>query len=400
MSDSPSGPRDQEPQNGEAPASPEAEGKAEVEASVPEPSDSPGEGVAKDPARVATLAVLSLCVVFFLLYLRADRVMPYSDQARVSGFTVSVVPLVSGYVTDIAVVLHEPVEPGEVLLQIDTTQYEIAVRSARAALDNAIQQLGVQNAAIEAAAAGVAAARAQETIARRDYERILLISERNADALSQADRDRAQASLSTAEAQVSSAEAELRRAQAALGVDGLENPTVRSAIAALEQAEFNLAQTVIRAPSRGAIESLYLDVGHFAGAGQALMTFVSTADIWIQADMRENNLENLEVGHPVRFLLDVTPGRVFEGTIRSVGLGVRQSGPSLPGQLPNISQTTGWLRQPQQFPVIIDPGEEVSIGLLRVGAQASAMVFTGDHLVLNPIGRAVLWFLSMMSYVR
>ena len=412
MSDSTSGPQAEEPQDGEARPPPEVE----VEASVSQPSDSAegaapeddapendassAKGVAKDPARVATVVVLALCVVFFALYLWADRVMPYSDQARVSGFTVSVVPLVSGYVTDIEAALHEPVAPGDVLLQIDTTQYEIAVRSARAALDNAIQQLGVQNAAIEAAAAGVAAAGAQETIARRDYERILQISERNADALSQADRDRALASLSTAEAQVSSAEAELRRAQAALGIDGVENPTVRSAIAGLEQAEFNLAQTVIRAPSRGAIESLYLDVGHFAGAGQALMTFVSTADVWIQADLRENNLENLEVGHPVRFLLDVTPGRVFEGTIRSVGLGVRQSGPSLPGRLPQISQTTGWLRQPQQFAVIIDPGEDVPIDLLRVGAQASVMVFTGDHFFLNPIGRFLLRFFSLMSYVR
>ena len=406
MSDSTSRPRDGEPQAEEPRASPE------VEASGPEPFDSPpqveggkpadssAKGVAKDPARVATVVVLALCVVFFLLYLRADRVMPYSDQARVSGFTVSVVPQVSGYVTDIAVELHEPVAPGALLVQIDPTPYEIAVRSARAALDNAIQQLGVQSAVVESAAAGVAAARAQESIARTDYERILQISERNADALSQADRDRSEAALLTAEAQASSAEAELRRAQAALGIDGDENPTVRSAIAALEQAEFNLAQTVIRAPSRGAIESLRLDVGHFAAAGQALMTFVSTAEVWIQADMRENNLANLETGHLVRFLLDVAPGKVFEGTVRSVGLGVSQGFRGSPGELPQISQTTGWLRQPQQFPVIIDVGDEVPTGLLRVGAQASVMVFTGDHFVLNPLGRLMLRFFSLMSYVR
>jgi multidrug resistance efflux pump len=356
--------------------------------------------VAKDPARIATLVVLSLCVVFFGLYLWADRVMPYSDQARVVGFTVSVVPQVSGYVTDIAVGLHEPVAPGDLLVQIDTTQYEIAVRSARASLDNALQQLGVQSAAVESAAAGLAAARAQENIARRDYERILQISERNANALSQADRDRSEAALLTAEAQVASAEAELRRAQAALGIEGDGNPTVRSAMAGLQQAEFNLAQTVLRAPSRGAIESFRLDVGHFAGAGQPLMTFVSTADVWIQADMRENNLANLEAGLPVRFLLDVEPGRVFEGTIRSVGLGVSQGRPSSAGELPQISQTTGWLRQPQQFPVIIDLGDQIPPGVLRVGAQASVMIFTGDHFFLNPLGRTILRFFSLMSYVR
>ncbi len=165
-----------ESQDGEARAS------ADVEASVPEDSDSSGEGTpqeaapvedapaastAKDPARVATVVVLALCVVFFGFYLWADRVMPYSDQARVSGFTVSVVPLVSGVVTDIEVALHAPVAPGDVLLQIDTTQYEIAVRAARAALDNAIQQLGVQSAAIESGAAGGAPAGGHGSLARR-----------------------------------------------------------------------------------------------------------------------------------------------------------------------------------------------------------------------------------------
>ena len=88
----------------------------------------------RDPARLATLVVLSLCVLFFGLYIRADRVMPYSDQARVSGYTVPVVPQVSGYITDITVGLHEVVRPGQVLVQIDTVQYQIGVRSARAYL--------------------------------------------------------------------------------------------------------------------------------------------------------------------------------------------------------------------------------------------------------------------------
>jgi len=240
-----------------------------------------------DPARKITLVVLGLCVIFFLLYLRADRVMPYTDQARIIGFSVPVVPQVPGYVTEIGVSLHDVVEPGHLLVQLDTTQYGIAVRSARAALDNAIQQLGVQSAGVEAAAAGLAAARAQRTIAQREFDRVQSISQRNPNALSQSDRDRATAALEQAVAQVEASEADLERARAALGAEGADNPAVRSAMAALEQAEFNLAQTTLRAPSDGAIESLMLDVGHFAGAGQPLMTFVTTSRAWIQADLRE-----------------------------------------------------------------------------------------------------------------
>jgi multidrug resistance efflux pump len=339
-------------------------------------------------------------VIFFLLYLRADRVMPYTDQARIIGFSVPVVPQVPGYVTEIGVSLHDVVEPGHLLVQLDTTQYGIAVRSARAALDNAIQQLGVQSAGVEAAAAGLAAARAQRTIAQREFDRVQSISQRNPNALSQSDRDRATAALEQAVAQVEASEADLERARAALGAEGADNPAVRSAMAALEQAEFNLAQTTLRAPSDGAIESLMLDVGHFAGAGQPLMTFVTTSRAWIQADLRENNLAHLDPGDPVQLVLDAAPGRIFDGTVRSIGFGVRQGFGTNRGELPQVQEQTGWLRQPQRFPVIIDFAEEVPPRFLRVGAQVDVMVYTGTHALLNPIGRMVMRFFSLMSYVR
>jgi len=354
----------------------------------------------RDPVRLATVVVLTLCLLFFGLYIRADRVMPYSDQARVSGYTVAVVPQVSGYITDIAVGLHGVVARGDVLVQIDTVQYQIGVRSARATLDNTLQQVRAQSAAVESAAAQVAAARAQESITRREFERIEAIRERNATAISQSDRDRAEAAVVGAAAQVEAGEAQLRSAQAALGPVGMNNPGVRAAMAGLEQAELNLARTTIRAPSSGAIESLELGVGHFAGAGQPLMTFVSTADVWIEADLRENNLANLAPGVAVQVILDAAPGQVFDGVVRSVGLGVSGGFPSSRGALPSVSQTTGWLRQAQQFPVIIDLQDDVPPELLRIGAQASVMAFTGDHPVLNPIGRLLMRFFALLSYVR
>jgi len=397
MTDQPAGQNgpEREEESEAPPASEEVAGEATQGEAQPSESE-PG----RDPVRLATLVVLALCVVLFLIYLRADRIMPYSDQARVSGYTVSVTPQVSGYLTGIEVELHEVVEPGRVLVRIDTSQYQIAVRAARATLDNTIQQLGVADAGVASAAARLAAARAQESIARLERDRLLGIAERNANALARADLDRAESASTQAEAQVASAEAELQRARAQLGVQGEGNPAIRSAMAGLEQAELNLARTVLRAPARGAIESLELDVGHFAAAGQPLMTFVSTSGVWIRADMRENNLENLEPGDAVWILLDAVPGRILHGTLRSVGLGVSSGGGSSRGELPNVSPTTGWLRQPQQFPVIIDLGDDVPGEELRVGAQANVMVFTRERALLNPIGRLVMRTLSLLSYVR
>ncbi|MGI9627924.1 MAG: HlyD family secretion protein [Longimicrobiales bacterium] len=358
-------------------------------------------GAGRDPARLVTLVALAVALIFFLLYIRADRVMPYSDQARIDGYTVAIVPQVSGYVTGVHVGLHDVVESGQLLVQIDTASYGIAVQSARAALENTLQQVGAQSAGVQSALAAVAAARAQESITRREFERIEAIRTRDATAISQSDRDRAEAALTGAIAQREASESEVRRARAALGAVGEENPAVRSAMAALEQAELNLARTTLHGPSSGAIESLDIEVGHFAAAGQPLMALVSRSGLWIEAQMRENNLARLTPGDPVRVILDVAPGDIFDGVVRSIGLGVASAaGPTPRGRLPSVSTERGWLRQPQRFPVIIDITSEVPEDLLRVGAQATVMAFTGDHFFINFVGRTAMRFFTLMSYVR
>ena len=366
----------------------------------PSPESSESEASGRDPVRIATLLILTLCLIFFTLYLRADRVMPYSTQARVVGRTVSIVPQVGGYITSVKVGLHEVVDRSQVLVEIDTLQYQIGVRQARANLDNVIQQIEGASASVAAAVAGLTAASAQENITRRSSERVTAISEFDPTAISQADRDRSEAAHLVAIASVEAAKADLRRAEAILGSPGMDNPAIRAAAATLEQAELNLSLSTLTAPSRGAIESMFLEVGHFASPGQPLMTFVSASDVLISANMRENNLANMKPGNPVEFILDVAPGKIFNGTVRSIGLGVSGSAPNDRGTLPKVTTTTGWLRQPQQFPVVINLADDVAGEILRIGAQVSVMVYTGDHPIVNRIGRFAMRVNSILSYLR
>jgi multidrug resistance efflux pump len=127
---------------------------------------------------------------------------------------------------------------------------------------------------------------------------------------------------------------------------------------------------------------------------------VSTSDVWIQADMRENNISRIEPGDPVEFVLDVAPGRVFKGTVRSVGYGVSAKGVPSRGDLPTVQSSQGWLRDPQRFPVIVGFEKGAAEGLLRAGGQADVLVFTGRNPVLNLIARIGLRMRSLLSYVR
>jgi multidrug resistance efflux pump len=226
-----------------------------------------------------------------------------------------------------------------------------------------------------------------------------MVQEENPGALSQADRDQAETSLSQATEQVSAAEADLERSQQALGFSGEENAQFREAVKALEQAQLDLAFCSVVATAKGYIESFSIDIGHYAAAGQPLATVVTKDDAWIQADMKENNISNIKPGDPVEFSLDVRPGKIFTGKVRSIGYGVT-TGNTTRGDLPTISNSEGWLRDPQRFPVIISFNRE-EIGVIpRFGSQVDVVVYTGDHGFLNATGRYRIRLFSWLSYVR
>jgi len=354
----------------------------------------------KDPVRLVTLIVLAICVVVFVWYIRSDRFTPSTSQARIQALVVPIVPRVSGHITEVGVRLHSTVQGDDMLFILDQRPFELAVKSAEANLDQATQELGVQGATVKSAAGRLGVARAQLDRSQRSYDRTQQILDDNPGALSLADKDRSETALAQAIERVTSAEADLEKAQRQLGIEGPENAQLRLAIAAVEQAYLDLEFTVVKAPSKGAIENFNVDVGHYAQAGQALATFVSTHDVWIQADMRENNLGHIEAGDPVEFVLDSAPGKVFTGSVRSVGYGVSSGAAGNRGDLPSVGHSTGWLRDPQRFPVIIDFDAAATEGLLRVGGQADVIVYTEDRTLLNPLGRLSIRVKSWLSYVR
>ena len=125
----------------------------------------------KDPITRITKIVLIACAVIFVWYLFADRLTPYTDQARSQTLIVPIVPQVSGYLTEVNVRLHSIVSEDHLLFQIDKRPYELAVRKAEADLDNVAQQVGVLTATVKSAAGRLGVARAQLDRAQRNYNR-------------------------------------------------------------------------------------------------------------------------------------------------------------------------------------------------------------------------------------
>lgn len=354
----------------------------------------------KSPVRRITLIVLSACIVFFFWYVAANRHTPYTSQARLNALVVPIVPYVSGYMEKTNVRLHSPVKNGDTLFQIDKRPFKIAVQSTEARLDKATQRMGFRGASVKSAAGRLGMARAQLDRAQRNYNRVMQVFDENPGALSLADRDAAETSLAGAQEQITSAEADLEKEKQNLGVYGPENADLRVAIANLEQAQLNLAFTTLFAPSEGFIESFNLDAGFYCSAGSPIATFISTKDIWIQADFTENSLENIELGEKVDFVLDIAPGRKFSGRVRSVGYAVSSSQDVNRGGLPNVEGRTGWLRDPQRFPVVISIEDTLVKKYFRIGGQVDVVIYSDKYELLNALARFRLWLNSMLSYVR
>lgn len=352
-----------------------------------------------DPAKRGARVVATVIGLSLLWYLLADRYTPYSQQARVQAFVVPVAAEIAGRVTAVHVHNNQRVEAGEPLFEIDPEQYRIAVERARADLEATRRQVGASTAGIDSALANLRAAEANELKARQDRDRLERLYREDAGTISLRRLEVSRATHVQAVSQVAAAQAEVQRAREQEGGSGADNAKLQSAAGVLAKAELDLANTRVRARSGGLITDLRTEVGQFAGAGSPVMTLIGLNDVWISAEMTENNLGHLQTGSPVRIVLDALPGRVFEGRVRSIGYGVSVGQSTPPGSLPSIENSRDWLRAAQRFPVIVEfAGERPELSAIRVGGQAEVMAFPTEHNPLNLLGRAFLRLMSWLSY--
>jgi len=360
------------------------------------------EGAVKaqmDPVRRWTLIVLAACVALMFWYLVADRITPYTNQARVHALVVPIAAEVSGTVTNVAVKNNQYVSAGQELLSVDSNKYQLAVETAQANLQSARQATGASTASVDAARASVVAARAGVVRADQDAVRLRRIKDEDPGAISDRRLEQAESALSVAQSQLAASQANVEKAIQDLGEAGEGNSRILQAQAALEQAELDLAKTTVRAPDDGLLTDVRVDRGNFAGAGAPLMTFIGIQNIWIQADFTENNLGHIKPGDRVEIIFDSLPGDVISGRVRGTGFGVSVDSTPL-GSLPTVDNDRQWLRDAQRFPVLVEfpvqgRGDRLNI---RVGSQASVIVYTGGNWLFNFVGKVYIRVASLLTY--
>jgi multidrug resistance efflux pump len=363
-----------------------------------EPGTTPEPGRS---ARIGAIVVAALIVLSLVLYFVGDRWTPYTSQARVQAFVVPVAAEVSGKVLAVHIHNDDEVKPKQPLFDIDPEQYTIALQRARSDYESVRRSVNASNANVEAARASLSASRANLAMAEKDASRLERLYAEDPGAISIRRLEIAQSTRDESRSKVLRAQADLLKAQESAGDEGEANAQLKSARAAVEKAELDLARTRVIAPSEGTVTDLRVDVGNFAQAGAPVMTLIATHDFWISADLTENNLGHVDPGDEVGVVLDVLPGRVLKGRVRSIGGGVGTGQSSPPGTLPTVQNNRDWLRQAQRIPVIveIDRSESSKLHRVPVGGQADVLVYTGRHPILNALGTLYIHVMSWVSYL-
>ncbi|WP_339482151.1 MULTISPECIES: HlyD family secretion protein [unclassified Pseudomonas] len=375
------------PETQNSPVSVEPERQTEPPLEKPAPAN---------PLRRIALGVAVLIAVLFTLSIFMERRTPSTSQAVVQAYVVQMAAEVGGRVTEVAVLDNARVKTGQVLFRIDPQPYKLVVSEAEARLEETGQALGASTASVDAAQAQLVSARAQRDNIREQARRVNQLVERGV--FAPARQDEAKASLSSAEAAVSKAQADLERARQQLGPKGNDNPQFKQALAALEKARLDLVRTEVIAPADGVITHLQLAVGQVVSAGQPALTFIDSGTVWVSAAFKENSLEHVQADDPAELVFDVLPGRVFKGRVESVGWGVAQQDSSN-AALPSVRNESGWVRDPQRFPVRLLVEEPHPIGP-RYGSQVTVVIYTDDNRMTNALGAFMTRLGAWLNYVN
>ena len=301
--------------------------------------------------------VLIAALVGGLLYWLAIRHYESTDDAFVAARSFSVASKVGGYVTDVPVTDNQHVKAGDLIAKIDERDYRIAIDQAaaqvavsKANIDNVEAQIVSQQEQIKQAQAQLEQAQAQLQFSQEEFKRAEDLVEKGAGTVQRQQQTRSdlqaqQANTERAKTAVTSAQVGIKTLQAQL--EGARAQLQQSQ-AQLDQANLNLQYASVVAAQSGRVVKLSGAKGTFVTAGQSLMMFVPD-EVWIVANFKETQLNDMRPGQPVEIRIDAYPGRKLTGHVDSVQPG---SGTAF-SLLPAENATGNYVKVVQRVPVKI-----------------------------------------------
>jgi membrane fusion protein (multidrug efflux system) len=267
----------------------------------------------------------------------------------------------------------QTVRRGQLLIEFDPSKAQANFDAAKADLARAVRATRTNFSKVDQFHAQVNAARVALDQAQSDYRR----RQTAGDSVSREELNHARDAVTSAQASVKAAESGLAQAQAAVqGTNVSNNPDVLAAIAQLRSAAITLSHMKLYAPVDGVVAQRTVQVGQQVAAGTPLMAVVPLDTVWIDANFKEGQLEDMRIGQPVTVTTDIYGGSVtYHGKVEGLGAGSGSAFALLPPQ----NASGNWIKIVQRVPVRIalDP-KELREHPLRVGLSVDVDVDVAD----------------------
>jgi len=311
---------------------------------------------------------------------------PWTRDATVRAYVVTMAPEVAGRIVELHVVDNKFVHKGDLLMVIDPTNYSIAVsqadaavQQAQASVQNVDAQLSVQEAQINASQAALDQAQAVLVFAQQQATRYQTLAKSGYGTVQNAEQFTSQ--LHQQEGAVHSAlenhNLAMRQVESLKAQRKSAEATLAQAKAQLSQAQVNLERTRILSPVDGYVTNLLAQLGDFVNAGVNTISLVDANSFWVDGYFEETNLAPIRVGDPAQVKL-MGYSQIMRGHVDSIARAINVANAQAAGQgVANVNPIFTWVRLAQRIPVRIHV-DEIPPGIVLVaGMTATVDIETG-----------------------
>ncbi|WP_251977266.1 HlyD family secretion protein [Salinicola avicenniae] len=340
-------------------------------------------------------AILGGVVLLAALVLVMNYNHPFTRQVRQAYTVTPLVSEVRARVVSVDVAPNSRVEAGTPLFTLDSARYEARVARLSAELADALRNSQGRVASVGEAQAALVAAVAQRDQAQRTYDRY----QGAASAFSRQQLDQARERLETSQAGVGQAQAALERARAEQETaDGAVDPVVAAKQAELEEAQLDLANTVIRAPTDGYLTQLAVRPGMMAVPLplRPLGVFLHAQSGTFTAAFRQQSLARIEKGAAAELVFDALPGKIFQAEVIEVLPAIAESQLIAGDRLVGSEAFTD-MDSRALVTLALQPGE--TLPHLPLGLSGQAAVYSEHVHHIAVMRRILLRMLSWQHYL-
>ena len=335
------------------------------------------------------ILVLIVSILWFAYWFLVARNYQSTDDAYVAGNVIQITPQVSGTVVEINADDTDYVNQSKVLVRLDPTDADVALKQSEAELAQSVRQArtlyannAIASASLNERRADLARMHADVDKARQDYQRREAVVATGA--VSKEELQHAKTTLNNALNTLSSAQSSLTGAKEQLASNHAQTdgssvatlPAVEAAAGRVREAYLARVRCNITAPVAGQVAKRSVQIGQRIQTGAPLMAIVPLDQVWVDANFKESQLRGMRIGQPVELYADIYGSKVeYSGHIVGLGAGTGAAFSLLPAQ----NATGNWIKIVQRIPVRVALDKaQLKAHPLRVGLSIDAKVNITD----------------------